>query len=138
MIDPDAAQTAENDDSQAIESSITNNAQCDPEDACCDGDEQWLATVLDSLSERSHEAKEALRKALMDDEGSMPLLGLELAATENTFSSWAMFAAGCQNLSKPRKKFRQGCPCSIFSSAIAGRLRSVIRQTDVGFRAIIG
>jgi len=84
MIDPDAPSTAETDDSQTIGTSIIDNAQSDPEDASFDGDEQWLATVLASLPERSPKAKQALIEALLDGERSMPLLGLEPATPENT------------------------------------------------------
>ena len=54
-------------------------------DAALDDERQWLATVLEDLEKRSPRVREALKKVLSDgDRGVGPLLGLELATTENT------------------------------------------------------
>ena len=70
-------------DPDIVTSSMSEPARA-PDAALNDQEDRWLETVLASLPKRSSEAKEALLKALVNGEGSMPLLGLALTDTENT------------------------------------------------------
>ena len=62
---------------------MTETAAGDETDGRDDDDRRWAEAVIASLPSRSSEARKALAEALLNGEGSMPLLGLELATTEN-------------------------------------------------------
>lgn len=79
MTKPTVAENAD----AIVTITMTDNAAGDETDGRDDDDRRWAEAVIASLPSRSREARKALAEALLDGGGSMPLLGLELATTEN-------------------------------------------------------
>jgi len=77
-------QTANFDADKIVPTSIIANAARRESDAQADDDKRWVETVLTSLQGRPRKARQALIEALLDGNGSMPLLGLELTNTEKS------------------------------------------------------
>ena len=79
MTKPTVAENADT----IVTITMTETAAGDETDGRDDDDRRWAEAVIASLPSRSREARKALAEALLDGGGSMPLLGLELATTEN-------------------------------------------------------
>lgn len=79
MTKPTVAENAD----AIVTITMTETAAGDETDGRDDDDRRWAEAVIASLPSRSREAQKALVEALLDGGGSMPLLGLELATTEN-------------------------------------------------------